>query len=137
MSVAASARGRCLCGAVQYEVRGPLREALVCHCEACRRWHGHAPAFTAVARRDLVLLADGALRWYGGADSDAGARRGFCSRCGTSLFWESPRRDTISIAAGTLEPPTGLQIEGHIYVSDAGDYYRLPDDGLPRFPRGS
>jgi hypothetical protein len=90
-----------------------------------------------VARRDLVLLADGALRWYGGADSDAGARRGFCSRCGTSLFWESPRRDTISIAAGTLEPPTGLQIEGHIYVSDAGDYYRLPDDGLPRFPRGS
>ena len=41
------ATGRCLCGAVAYEVRGPLRDVLICHCEECRRWHGHMAACTA------------------------------------------------------------------------------------------
>jgi hypothetical protein len=136
MSDAASARGRCLCGAVEYEVRGRPRGVLLCHCEECRRWHGHVGAFTAVPREDLVLLSAAALRWYDGARSEGRARRAFCADCGTSLFWESPRRQTISIAAGTLEPPTGLRLEGHVFVSEAGDYYRLPDDGLPRYPRG-
>jgi hypothetical protein len=118
-------------------VRGRLREVLLCHCEECRRWHGHVAAFTAVPREDLVLLSDGAaLRWYAGARSETSARRGFCVECGANLFWESPGRETISIAAGTLERPTGLAVAGHIFVSEAGDYYRLPDDGLPRSERG-
>ncbi len=136
MSKAPTARGRCLCGAIQYEVRGPLREVVVCHCEECRRWHGHAPAFTAAARTDFALLSDAPLRWFAGARSDAGARRGFCADCGTSLFWEAENRESISIAAGTLDRPTGLHLAAHIYVSDAGDYYRLPRDGLPRSARG-
>ncbi len=136
MSEAATARGGCLCGAVRYEVRGPLRDVLVCHCEECRRWHGHAAAFTAASRTDFVLVSDRSLRWYDGARSAARARRGFCAECGASLFWESPGRESIGIAAGTLEPPTALQVEGHIYVSEAGDYYELPDDGLPRSSRG-
>ncbi len=41
------ARGGCLCGAVRYEVQGPLRDVLICHCEECRRWHGHVSATTA------------------------------------------------------------------------------------------
>ena len=38
----------------------------------------------------------------------------------------------ISIAAGTLDGPTGLATVGHIFVADAGDYYVITDD-LPRF----
>ncbi len=34
------ASGRCLCGAARYEVRGPLRDVQICHCEERRRWHG-------------------------------------------------------------------------------------------------
>lgn len=37
----ASATGSCLCTAVQYEVSGPLRSVLYCHCEQCRRASGH------------------------------------------------------------------------------------------------
>ena len=58
------------------------------------------------------------------------ARRGFCAECGSSLFWDSPNRGTISIAAGTLDSPTGLRVAGHWYVWQAGDYYDAPDDGL-------
>jgi hypothetical protein len=120
------ATGRCLCGAVRYEVRGPLRDVLICHCEECRRWHGHVSASTAAARGDLVVTDDRALRWIDSPRSDASARRGFCGECGSSLFWDAPARDTVSIAAGTLDPPTGLRIMGDWYAADAGDYYPPP-----------
>jgi hypothetical protein len=129
--------GSCLCGAVRYEVKGPLRDVLVCHCEECRRWHGHVAAFTATRKEELALLEARGLRWIDSPRSDAGARRGFCGECGSSLFWDSPRRETISIAAGTLDPPTGLRTSAHWYVSAASDYYDLPEDGLPRHEYGA
>jgi hypothetical protein len=129
------ATGRCLCGAVRYEIRGALRDVLICHCQECRRWHGHFSASTAVRREDLVLLEQRGLRWIDSPHSDAGARRGFCAQCGSSLFWDPPGRPTVSIAAGTLDEPTGLKIIAHWYTSHAGDYYELPDDGLPRHER--
>ena len=126
------ATGRCLCGAVRYEVVGPLRDVLICHCEECRRWHGHFSASTAAKRADLVLVEQAGLKWIDSPRSDARARRGFCGKCGSSLFWDAPDRETISIAAGTLDGETGLRVIAHWYVSQAGDYYELPPDGLPR-----
>jgi hypothetical protein len=132
-----TATGRCLCNAVSFRVHGPLRDVLLCHCEECRRWHGHACAATAVAKADLVLVHDRGLRWIQSPRSDARARRGFCAECGSSLFWDPPGRATISIAAGALDRPTGLRSASHWFVSQAGDYYDLPDDGLPRHERSS
>jgi hypothetical protein len=125
-------RGGCLCGAVRYEVRGPLRDVLVCHCSECRRWSGHLFAATAARREDVVLLQEGSLRWIASPESETHARRGFCVECGSSLFWDAADRETISIAAGSLDQPTGLQIAGHTYADEAADYDALPDDGLPR-----
>jgi hypothetical protein len=116
-------------------VEGPLADVLLCHCDECRRWHGHVSATTAVARDDLVLLEERGLRWVQSPDSDAGARRGFCGECGSSLFWDAPGNETVSVAAGTLDGPTGLRVASHWFVSQAGDYYELPDDGLPHHQR--
>jgi len=126
------ATGGCLCGAVRYRVDGSLRDVLICHCDECRRWNGHFAANTAVRREDLVLLERRGLRWIDSPLSDAHARRGFCAECGSGLFWDAPDRPTVSIAAGTLDAPTGLKTIAHWYVSQAGDYYELPADGLPR-----
>ena len=79
-----------------------------------------------------MLLEQRSLRWIQSPESDAGARRGFCGECGSSLFWDAPGRPTVSIAAGTVDQPTGLRIAAHWYASQAGDYYDLPSDGLPR-----
>jgi hypothetical protein len=117
--------GRCLCGAVRFEVSGPLRDVLLCHCGECRRWHGHVCAMTAALSEHLRLVSDRGLRWIDSPRSAARARRGFCAECGSSLFWDAPDRDTISIAAGTLDAPTGLKTVGQIHVEDAGDYYEL------------
>ncbi len=128
--------GGCLCGAVRYEISGPLRDVIVCHCHECRRWHGHVCAATAV-RREQLTVTGSELRWFDSPRSDAGARRGFCTACGSSLFWDAPERPTVSIAAGTLDEPTGLRTIAHIHTAQKGDYYELPEDGLPRHPGGA
>jgi hypothetical protein len=129
------ATGGCLCGAVRFEVRGPLRDVLVCHCVECRRWSGHVWAATSAKQDDVVFVEQRGLRWVVSPESESHARRGFCGECGSSLFWDPPARDTVSISAGALDEPTGLKVVGHVYVSQARDYEPLPEDGLPRAER--
>jgi hypothetical protein len=125
---APTAGGRCLCGAVRYELRGPLRPVVACHCDMCRRTSGHYAAATAVRRDAFVLLEDRGLRWF---DSSESARRGFCQFCGSNLFWAPSDGSRVSVMAGTLDKPTSLAMVAHIFVADAGDYYRIAD-GLPQ-----
>lgn len=68
----ASATGSCLCTAVQYEVSGPLRSVLYCHCEQCRRTSGHI--FVEMAS-DYYQIADG-LPQYAQDDPQAWASKG-------------------------------------------------------------
>ncbi len=128
----ARATGRCLCGAVRYEIRGTLRDVVNCHCGQCRRTHGNVAAYSSVARADLVLTEERGLKWYQSSDA---ARRGFCRDCGASLFWEPASADRIAIAAGCIDPPSGLKTIGHIYVADKGDYYEI-EDGLAAWAAG-
>ena len=124
--------GGCLCGAVRYSIAGPLRPVVMCHCTQCRRMTGHIMAATAARRADFSLVSDGELKWY---VSSVEARRGFCGRCGSTLFWEGVGLDGISIAAGTLDDTRGLSIACHIFVADKGDYYEI-ESGAPQIRDG-
>jgi hypothetical protein len=126
------ATGRCLCGAVTYEVYGLLRDILLCHCRECRRWTGYLGAFTSTPREQLVVAGEGSPRWIDSPHSDRHARRGSCVTCGSSLFWQPAESERVHIAVGTLDRPTGLRVAGHWYAHQAGDYDVLPEDGLPR-----
>jgi hypothetical protein len=118
--------GRCLCGGVRYAVRGELRDVVNCHCERCRRFTGHHLAATSAAVDELSIEDDASLlRWFFPVPE---AGYGFCSRCGSSLFWQSagdPSRR--SICAGTLDPPTGLRTTEAWWVSQASDYHDRAD----------
>ena len=127
--------GQCICGAVRFEVDGPLRDVLLCHCTECRRWAGHTWAATEAAWTDLDFSEDRGLRWIDSPDSEYDARRGFCSECGSSLFWRVPGGDRVSLAAGCLDGRTGLRTTEQIWVESAGDYYEL-DERIPSQPRG-
>jgi hypothetical protein len=117
--------GGCLCGGVRYQVAGPLRDVVLCHCAMCRRTHGHVAAYTAARKEALHLIEARGLRWYA---SSAFAQRGFCAECGASVFWERTAGELVSISAGTVDPPTGLRTTLQIFVEDAGDYYTVSPD---------
>ncbi len=121
--------GGCLCGAVRYEVHGPMRSVVNCHCAMCRRLHGTFGAYTKVENADLSIVEESGLAWYNSSEK---ARRGFCQRCGASLFWQPAGMQTTSIAAGTLDQPSGLRTIGHIFAADKGDFYDIAD-GLNHF----
>lgn len=114
--------GGCLCGRVRYEVRGRLRDIIACHCVQCRRTSGHFVAATACRRGAFALVTGATLKWYVAVP---GFRRGFCSECGSNLFFEADAGERISIAAGSLDEPQGLKIVAHIFASEAGDYYAI------------
>jgi hypothetical protein len=122
-------RGSCLCGAVRYEVDGPLREVIGCHCSQCRKQTGHFMAATAASHANFRLLEDGGLGWY---EASATAKRGFCRICGSTLFWQGNGRNYIAIAAGSVDGPTGLKVAGHIFCADKGDYYEIGDGEYQR-----
>lgn len=121
--------GSCFCGAVKYELRGPSTKVTYCHCSKCRKWHGHIGAFAAVDRADFVLTEARGLKWHALSEE---VRRGFCSECGSTLFFDAKSDPKISFTAGTVDAPTGLSSKAHIYVGSKGDYYELADDGLMR-----
>ncbi len=117
--------GSCLCGAVRFTVAGALRDVVECHCVMCRKTHGHVAAYTAARKAELRFSDERGLRWYA---SSAFARRGFCGECGASLFWERLAGELVSIAAGALDPPTGLRTSVQTFVEEAGDYYTVRED---------
>ena len=124
-----SVKGSCECQGVVFELTGELRDVVFCHCSQCRKTSGHYWAATQVSKGNLNLIKATSLSWY---DSSDEARRGFCSVCGSSMFYERKGIDKISVSAGSLEIPTSLDRMRHIYVASKGDYYDISDD-LPQF----
>ena len=123
-------KGGCECGAVRYRVNGRMRDVVICHCGQCRRNHSHPPGYSMARVTELTIEGGGDLAWFA---SSKEAKRGFCRKCGSSLFWGMVNSDRIAITAGSLKAPTGLKSVRHVFVADKGDYYEIADD-LPQDP---
>lgn len=124
-------KGSCLCRAVTFEVAGDLPPPDACHCSMCRKWSGNYLAGTDVPRSALTICGEANIKWYASSEK---VRRGFCSTCGSSLFFDPldrAKHDWISIAMGAFDPPTDTKLRIHIFVADKGDYYDIAD-GLPQ-----
>jgi hypothetical protein len=116
--------GSCLCGAVTYTLEGELRPSMACHCTQCRKTSGHYWSATQVPTDKFTVTKEAGLKWFRSSNA---ARRGFCAECGSSLFWQLDGEYTTSVATGTLDGPTGIKTEQHIFVADKGDYYDIED----------
>ncbi|WP_111734736.1 GFA family protein [Roseovarius amoyensis] len=122
--------GGCLCGAVRFTTKGPVREVVACHCGQCRRQTGLYHAATSIPNDRLSVEGGEAIRWYRTSDH---ARRGFCSPCGSALFWSPDEGDFTSVLAGAFDEPSGLKLTAHIFCADKGDFYEITDS-LPLYP---
>ena len=121
-------KGSCQCGAVSFEVEGPLGAPDACHCSICRKLSSHHYAGTEVSKGALTIAGAENITWYHSSDK---VRRGFCTTCGAPMFFEPRHRDWIGVSMGVLDQPTGTKLALHIFVADKGDYYEITD-GLPQ-----
>lgn len=120
--------GSCLCGTVRWRVRGELRPVIACHCGQCRKMSGHFWAATSASHDQFELTGKEEPAWYRSSEA---AERGFCRKCGSTLFWQPTGEARIAIAAGSIDGPSGLETSEHIYVANKGDYYEI-GDGKPQ-----
>ena len=116
-------RGSCLCGRIQYKLKGPKRTVVACHCIQCRKTSGHYVAATQVAAEHLELQGEENITWFTSSEE---AKRGFCKHCGSQLFWRRNGSGRTSVMAGTIDGDTGLVMDTQIHPDTKGDYYDLP-----------
>jgi hypothetical protein len=122
--------GRCMCGAVEFSVEGALRPVVNCHCHRCRRWSGHYWAASGAPTERVSISDSATLRWFSPAD---GVEYGFCSTCGSSLFWRNDAHpELISFSAGCLDQPTGLTTSHQLWMAEHGDYHEPLSAPEPR-----
>ncbi|WP_224702849.1 GFA family protein [Devosia aquimaris] len=121
-------KGSCLCGAVHFTVAGDLPEGSACHCSKCRKHTGHYEAGVDLPRSAVTITGEEAITWYFSSEK---VRRGFCSVCGSSLFFDPVHLDWIGLMLGSFDTPTQTRIGLHIFVADKGDYYEITD-GSPQ-----
>ena len=124
-------KGQCLCGAVRIEVEGALEHSPeACHCTQCRKSSSHFFAAANVRRSALTIEGADKVTWY---PSSKEVQRGFCSVCGSPLFWKPNRAgyEFTAVAMGLFDAPTGVALSKHTFVDDKGDYYDI-NDGLPQ-----
>jgi len=128
-----SLKASCLCGGIQLRTDGYHRDVENCHCVQCMKTHGHHAAYTNVQEQNVKFLTKRTLKWF---RSSKRAKRGFCRKCGASLFFKIIGSNNISIAAGMFNGPTKLKTRMNIFVKGKLDYYKL-DNRLPKFKRYS
>ena len=94
--------GSCACGAISYTAKA-LRPLWYCHCRQCRHMTGH---FMAASQVDLSQIdISGEPKWYYVSEK---SRHGFCSDCGSQMFWRNDDNEYLSVTGGSLDDTLSL-----------------------------
>ncbi len=124
--------GKCLCGAIEYEIEGGIGPIVNCHCSKCRRWHGAAfRTRSAVKRKNF--------KWIKGEEHLSKYRsskhniKTFCSICGSNLISiPEDKPDFIGLPIGGLEQDPGNRPLMNIFVDYKAPWYEITDE-LPQY----
>ena len=115
--------GGCMCGAVRYEAETDDRFA-VCHCKMCQRWSAGV----------YMSAPTSGLRFTEGEDAVTRVRtsewasRGFCSKCGSNLYYQADAMEHPSVAFGTLDDTSGMTPRIQFYIDKKPEGFALDND---------
>ncbi|MDN3637355.1 GFA family protein [Simiduia curdlanivorans] len=117
--------GECFCGAVKYQITGPLRDARSCHCSRCRKaFSAQASAYALVDPADFSWLCGAdALTTYA-SQQDFGFQ--FCRQCGSTLCGIY-KNHVHGITLGCLNEDPHIEIGRHIFVGSKASWEVMPE----------
>jgi len=122
--------GRCLCGALRFEIDGPPVDMLHCHCSMCRKHHGAAFA-------TWIAAPAGGFRWLGPTDtlveyrSSERGHRSCCGVCGSVAPIVDSATGFVIVPAGNLDGDPGIRPARHMFAASKASWYTIAD-GLPQ-----
>lgn len=116
--------GGCLCGAVQYHVKGPFIRFFFCHCSRCRRASGTAHAANAFTRASNVEFTRGAekVKTFKLPEAKDFARA-FCSECGSPVPYTASDGKVSVVPVGSIKNFSARKVDGQKFWADRADWY--------------
>jgi hypothetical protein len=124
--------GGCLCGAIQFEIRGPIRNIVYCHCSQCRKAQGSAFASNGIVDSQAFEILTGADRLTG-FEATPGQIKYFCKQCGSPIMSKTVSRpDQIRVRLGTINSDITERPGAHIFVTSKANWETLCGD-LPQY----
>ena len=109
----------CLCGSVKITANEINPKFTVCHCDSCRGWGG-GPFFAIQCGTNVSIEGEEKVTTY---DSSAWASRGFCSQCGTHLFFKFNKSGDYNMPVGIFQDLQGIKMELQYFSDSRPDYY--------------
>jgi len=116
--------GSCLCGAVRITAHKAQNRVGACHCSMCRTWGG-GPLMAVDCGTEIEIEGEGHVTVF---DSSDWAERGFCSTCGTNLFYRLKQNRQYFIAAGIFSQQGGLTFDHQVFIDEKPDYYEFSNE---------
>lgn len=124
--------GKCLCGAIVYEIDGELGPIVNCHCSMCRRWHG-------AAFRTRCTVESKNFKWLKGKEclskyqSSENVIKTFCKVCGANLIsMYKDKPNYVGLPIGGLDQDPGSRPIANIFVEFKAPWYEITDN-LPQY----
>jgi hypothetical protein len=126
--------GGCACGRLRYRMQSTPMFVHCCHCKDCQRQTGTAFVLNALIETDRVELQTGEARPCVMPTNSGRPHTVFrCTDCGTAVWSEYGGLKTLRfVRVGTLDDPTALAPDVHIYVRSKLPWITLPE-GVPAF----
>jgi len=122
--------GKCLCGAVEYDVADGFVYAANCHCSNCRRTTGSAfKPFAGIERNKLrITKGERKLLIFG----EANGHDAHCATCGSLLYSVVRDGAYVHVAMGTLLDNPSIRPTEHIFVGSKAPWFTITD-ALPQY----
>ena len=115
-------KGSCLCKSISFEIYNECRYSILCHCTMCQKSNAEFSNYTKVQKENFNFSTKKNLKWF---YSSKNFKRGFCSNCGSSLFFQSQHSNSeIAVSTGSLN--TRVPVKGHIYYKDKKSNLTFP-----------
>jgi hypothetical protein len=120
--------GGCSCGSVRYRLTSDPLFTHCCHCLNCQRQTGSAFVINLLIEADRVELLADVPRPVDVPRDDGSKQRIFrCPTCQVAVFSEYGRPEVRFVRGGTLDQPSGVVPDVHIFTRSKLSWITLPD----------
>ena len=125
--------GGCACGAVRYRLTSEPLFTNCCHCLNCQRQTGSAFVINLLIEADRVALLAGDPQPVEVPRDDGSKQTIFrCSTCQVAVFSQYTRPEVRFVRAGTLDQPSSVEPDVHIFTRSKLPWIALPES-VPAF----
>ena len=124
--------GSCLCGAVQFEIKGQISHIVHCHCSQCRKAQGSAFATNGIVKAGnfKILCGEDKLTAY---EATPGQKKYFCKICGSPIMSKTESKpDQVRIRLGTVTSDISQRPEAHIFITSKANWEDISGE-LPQY----